>query len=190
MSADVADRATDAECADRALRDPELFTVVHDRYYRDLHRYVSGRLDPQTAEDIVAETFLTAFARRDRFDPARGGVRPWLFGIATNLINRHRRKEGRRYRALARMTPEPDTEGPENRVVSSVTAGRLQPRLAAALAGLSRGERDVLLLVALGGLSYDEVAEALGISPGTTGSRLSRARAKLRPVFEKEASDG
>lgn len=54
---------------------------------------MAARQDAQTAEDIVAETFLTAFARRQRFDPARGALRPWLFGIATNLVNRHRRKE-------------------------------------------------------------------------------------------------
>lgn len=75
-------------------------------------------------------------------------------------------------------------------MLATVAAGRLHRELAAALAGLSRGERDVLLLVALGGLSYDEVAEALGISPGTTGSRLSRARTKLRTVLDREAFDG
>ncbi len=190
MSADVADGLTDAELERRLGQDPELFTLVHHRYYRDIHRYVAGRLDAQTAEDIVAETFLTAFARRDRFDPERGSLRPWLFGIATNLVNRHRRKEARRYRALVRMAPEPDTEGPENRVVSIVAAGRLQPQLARALAGLNRGERDVLLLVVLAELSYDEVAEALGISPGTTGSRLSRARAKLRTALDRETFHG
>ena len=125
--------------------------------------YVAGRLDRQTAEDIVSETFLTAFTRRHRFDPDRGSLRPWLFGIATNLVNRHRRKEARRYRTLSRVPPEPAAEGPENRVLDAVAAGRLQPRLARALTRLSAGERDVLLLVALAGLSYEEVAEALGI---------------------------
>jgi RNA polymerase sigma-70 factor (ECF subfamily) len=181
---------TDGELARRIGREPELFRVVHNRYHGDLYRYVAGRLDRQTAEDIVSETFLTAFTRRHRFDPDRGSLRPWLFGIATNLVNRHRRKEARRYRTLSRVPPEPAAEGPENRVLDAVAAGRLQPRLARALTRLSAGERDVLLLVALAGLSYEEVAEALGISAGTTGSRLSRARGKLRTVLDREALDG
>lgn len=166
------------------------FTAVHHRYYRDIYRYAAGRLDAQTAEDIAADTFLTAFDQRHRFDPARGDLRPWLFGIATNLIARHRRKEARHYAALSRVAPEPDAEGPENRVVTSVAAQRLQPHLVKAMASLTPGERDVVLLVALGQLSYEEVAEALGISPGTVGSRLSRARAKLHDVIGQEALHG
>jgi DNA-binding CsgD family transcriptional regulator len=77
--------------------------------------------------------------------------------------------------ALARTGAEPPSEGHENRVISAVTAERLQPQLARALTRLSRGERDVILLVALSELSREEVSEALGISYGTVGSRLSRA---------------
>ncbi|MEV4098293.1 RNA polymerase sigma factor [Streptosporangium saharense] len=180
----------DAELVTRYRRDPDLFTVVHDRYHRDVYLYVAGRLDTQIAEDITAETFLVAFDRRDRFDPERGGLRPWLFGIATNLIARHRRKETRHYRALARLGPDPDVEGHEGRVVTSVTAQHMKPYLARALAALPGGERDVLLLVALGQLSYDEVAQALGIAVGTVGSRLNRARAKILSSIDREKARG
>ncbi|MEU7004887.1 RNA polymerase sigma factor [Nonomuraea sp. NPDC046570] len=190
MTAELDEQATDAELAARYRRDPELFTAVHDLHFRDIYRYVAGRLDTQAAEDIAAETFLLAFDQRDRYDPERGGLRPWLFGIATNLVARHRRKEARHYRALARLGPEPAVEGHENRVVTSVAAQRVQPQLARALTALSRGERDVLLLVALGQLSYQEVAQALGISTGTVGSRLSRARAKLHDLIDKETVHG
>ncbi|MEV0613076.1 RNA polymerase sigma factor [Nonomuraea sp. NPDC050404] len=190
MTADLGERATDAELVTASLRNPELFTAVHDRYFQDIYRYVAGRLDTQIAEDITAETFLLAFDRRRRFDAERGDLRPWLFGFATNLIARHRRKEARHYRALSRLAPEPDAEGPESRVVASVAAQRMQPHLAAALASLNGGERDVLLLVALGQLSYEEVAQALGISTGTVGSRLSRARAKFHAVIDKETTHG
>ena len=88
------------------------------------------------------------------------------------------------------MGPEPVAEGPESRIVASVAAGRLRPALAKALPGLSRGERDVLLLVALGRLGYGEVARAPGISLGTVRSRLGRARSKLHAVLDKEAIDG
>ncbi|MEQ0561350.1 sigma-70 family RNA polymerase sigma factor [Amycolatopsis sp. NEAU-NG30] len=163
----------------------EQFTEVHDRYFADIHRYVAGRLGTQAAEDVAAETFLVAFDRRRTFDATRGDLRAWLFGIATNLVSRHRRKEARHYRALARLEASPAVEGHENRVVSAVMTGRI----AKALSRLSTGERDVLLLVALGELGYAEVAEALGISPGTVGSRLTRARQKLTPVLAKESVD-
>ncbi|WP_219461714.1 RNA polymerase sigma factor [Nonomuraea rhizosphaerae] len=184
MTAEVREQATDAELVAGYRRDPERFTAVHDRYHRDIFLYVAARLDAQDAEDVTAETFLLAFDQRDRFDPERGGLRPWLFGLATNLVARHRRKEARHYKALSKLDPEAAAEGHENRVVTTVAAQRLQPHLARALAALTRGERDVLLLVALRQLSYDEVAQALGVSIGTVGSRLSRARAKIHPIID------
>jgi len=167
------------------VTDIEQFTDVHDRYFGEIYRYVAGRLGAQTAEDVAAETFLVAYDRRKSFDATRGELRAWLFGIATNLVSRHRRKEARHYRALSRLDVPVAAEGHENRVVASVTVARLGK----ALSQLSAGERDVLLLVALGELGYAEVAEALRISPGTVGSRLTRARKKLTPVLAQEASD-
>jgi RNA polymerase sigma-70 factor (ECF subfamily) len=144
----------------------------------------------QVAEDIAAETFCLAFGQRDRFDPQRGSLRGWLFGIATNLVAQHRRKEARRYKALARSGADPAVGSHEDRVVTEVTAGRMRPQLAKALTALSPGERDVVLLVALAELTYDEVADALGISSGTVGSRLSRARKKLHNAIRPEAFRG
>jgi RNA polymerase sigma factor (sigma-70 family) len=188
--AEVRESLTDIDIVAGFRRDPERFTDVHDRYFRDIYRYVAGRLDVQVAEDIAAETFCLAFGQRDRFDPQRGSLRAWLFGIATNLVAQHRRKEARRYRALARTGTEPAAGSHEDRVVTEVTAGRLRPQLARALTALSPAERDVVLLVALAQLSYDEVADALGISRGTVGSRLSRARKKLHAVIRPEAFHG
>ncbi|MBE1499595.1 RNA polymerase sigma-70 factor (ECF subfamily) [Amycolatopsis lexingtonensis] len=160
----------------------EQFTEVHDRHFAEVYRYVAGRLGTQAAEDVAAETFLVAFDRRATFDRTRGDLRAWLFGIATNLVSRHRRKEARHYRALARIEVPRPVEGHENRVAVAGQLGK-------ALSRLTAGERDVLLLVALADLGYAEVAEALGISPGTVGSRLTRARKKLAPVLAPEATD-
>lgn len=171
---------SDVQLAARFRADPECFAVVYDRYIRDIYRYVAARLGAQVADDIAAETFMVAFARRDRFDAARGGLRPWLFGIATNLVAGHRRKEARHYRALARTGDELPADSHEGRVVSIIAAQGVAAELVHALEALTRGERDVVLLVAVSGLTHEEVAEALGISYGTVGSRLSRARAKLR----------
>ena len=180
----------EALAAARVRCDPEVFTEVYDRYFRAIYLYVAARLGTGPAEDIAAETFAVAFGQRDRFDPARGGLRPWLFGIATNLVARYRRAEARHYRALARARDMPSAGSPEDGVVAKVAARRLLPQLLAALAALSQGERDVVLLVAVSQLSHEEVAQALGISAGTVGSRLSRARKRLRAAISQEALNG
>ncbi len=190
LTADLGGQVSDAQLAARLRRDPALFTVVFDRHFRAIYLYVVGRLDVQAAEDLAAETFLVAFGQRDRFDPERGSLRPWLFGIATNLVARHRREEARHYRALARTGTVPAADSHEDRVVSSVAAQRMRPQLAEALARLSQGERDVLLLVALSQLTHEEVALALGISQGTVRSRLSRARKRLHNAIDQEAVNG
>jgi RNA polymerase sigma-70 factor (ECF subfamily) len=141
---------------------------------------VVRRLGQDAADDIVAETFLLAFRQRDSYDQARPDARPWLYGIATNLIGQHRRAEIRLYRALARTGADPVTESFTDRIDDRVSASTASRRLAAALARLSAELRDTLLLVAWGDLSYEETATALGIPVGTVRSRISRARSALR----------
>jgi RNA polymerase sigma factor (sigma-70 family) len=162
------------------------FAGVYERYFPDIHRYIAGRLGRDVADDIAADTFVIALRKHDGFDARRGPVHAWLYGIATNLIAQHRRAEQRRYRALARAQAELHTGGHEDRVLSSVAAAGMQPRLAQALARLSPGERDVLLLVALADLSHEQISQALGIPHGTVGSRLYRARKKIRATLGQE----
>lgn len=173
----------DAGSIQQPPRTPDEFAAVFDRYFAEIHAYVSRRLGDQAADDIAAETFMTAFRKRAGYDAARGSVRAWLYGIATRHVSRHRRDEMRAYRALERAAASLPEEDPQDRVAERVTAGAAQRRLAAAVAGLSPGERDVLLLVALADLSHAEVAAALEIPYGTVGSRLNRARAKLRAAL-------
>ena len=173
----------DATAIARSVADPEQFAVVFRRHAPDIHRYVVRRLGPGAADDVVAETFLTAFRLRSRYRPDRPDARPWLYGIATNLIGRHRRAEVRQYRALARTGLDPVTESFADRADDRVSAGRESRRLAAALAGLPAGHRNALLLVAWGDLSYVEAAAALGVPVGTVRSRLSRARGRLRQAL-------
>ncbi|MDX6744568.1 RNA polymerase sigma factor [Actinocorallia sp. A-T 12471] len=166
-----------------SLEAPERFAELFDRYARDVHGYVARRLGAQYADDVVAETFLVAFRRRERFDASRDSARPWLYGIATNLVARHHRAEKRFLRALERTGVDPVAEAFDEGVVARVDAGEQQRALAGALARLSRGERDVLLLVAWGGLSYEEVARTLGIAIGTVRSRMHRGRVKVRAAL-------
>jgi RNA polymerase sigma-70 factor (ECF subfamily) len=166
------------------------FAEVFGAYFGEIHSYVAQRLGPDHAEDVVAETFLIAFRKRATYDPSRAAVRTWLYGIATKLIGKHRRLEARALRALGRCGPDTDSPGHEDAVAVRVSAQSLRPELAAALAELDRRDRDVLLLVALAGLSHDEIATALGIPYGTVGSRLSRARKKLRGRLGEARDDG
>jgi RNA polymerase sigma-70 factor (ECF subfamily) len=182
-SSDADTDADDATIIQLSRHEPEYFTVLFRRHAPQLQRYVVRRLGPDAADDIVAETFLLAFRQRDRYDPERADARPWLYGIATNLIGRHRRAEIRLYRALARTGADPVMESFTDRVDDRVSATAAGRRLAAALGRLSTELRDTLLLAAWGDLSYDDVATALGVPVGTVRSRLSRARSKLRQAL-------
>ncbi|WP_344594756.1 RNA polymerase sigma factor [Actinomadura vinacea] len=164
-------------------RPAEDFDEVFDVYFAEIHRYAAKRLGPDAADDVAAQTFLEAFRQRRRYDPERGNVRTWLFGIATKVVGRHKRAETRALRARARLGPGRHAEEHHERVDSRVSAEGLRVELAGAIAELPPGQRDVLLLVALAELSHDEVAAALGISYGTVGSRLNRARIKLRKAL-------
>jgi RNA polymerase sigma factor (sigma-70 family) len=163
-----------------SLQRSDQFAELFRRHAPAVRRYATRRIGPDAAEDIVAETFLTAFRRRDSYDLSHPDARPWLFGIATRLIGRHRRSEVRLYQALARTGVDPVTESFTEQVDAQVSAHGARRTLAAALARLSAGQRDVLLLVAWGDLTYEQVAEALQIELGTVRSRLSRARAGVQ----------
>jgi RNA polymerase sigma factor (sigma-70 family) len=177
----------DAAIMQRSARDPETFAVLYDRHAAALHRYVARRLGEGAADDLVAETFLAAFRRRSRFDLAARDARPWLYGIASNLIGKHTRSEVRMLRAYARtgtdpvLTPSAVTL--DDGVVARVDSSAAARELARALATLSTGDREVLLLIAWADLSYAEAATALAIPVGTVRSRLNRARGKLRAAL-------
>ncbi|GAA3812078.1 RNA polymerase sigma factor [Streptomyces phyllanthi] len=175
---------SDARVIARSRDEPEQFAALFDRYADAVHRYAARRLGPEAAEDLMAETFVTAFQRRHSYDLTRTDARPWLFGIATNLVRRHRRAEARRFKALAQVPAAVEHEEPvADRAVARAGATGVRRELAAALAGLSARHRDVVLLVAWGGLDYEEAAEALGVPVGTIRSRLHRARSRLREAL-------
>ncbi|MFC7548432.1 RNA polymerase sigma factor [Plantactinospora sp. GCM10030261] len=168
---------------ERSRTDPEEFAGVFDRHSAAVHQYLSRRVGRSVAEDLTAETFLVAFRQRERYDVSQANARPWLYGIATNLLHRQRRTEIRQYRALVRTGIDPVDDAGEDEVVARVAARSDTRRMAAVLARLSTGERDVLLLVAWGELGYAEVARALDIPIGTVRSRLHSARKRLRAAM-------
>jgi len=174
---------SDAEIIRLSAQEPERFAQIFDRHYAEIHGYVARRLGSGLADDVAAETFLIAFDRRDRYDAAYPIARPWLYGIASNLVFRHHRTEIRQYRALARTGADDVADGHAEQIERRVDAQSVRGALAAALAAIAPADRDVLLLVAWAGLSGEEAARALGVPAGTVRSRLHRARKKVRAAL-------
>lgn len=173
----------DTEVVQRSLADPTQFAVLFDRHAVAVHRYLSRRVGELT-DDLLSETFLIAFRRRSVYQAVHVEVRPWLLGIATNLINGHRRGEQRRLRALSRGVPQLHTPPVDHDELSErFAAESLRAPIAAALAALRPADRDVLLLFAWEQLTYGEIASALDVPIGTVRSRLNRARRQTRAAL-------
>jgi RNA polymerase sigma factor (sigma-70 family) len=177
------DEATDAAVIEASLDSPAEFGTIFDRHATVLHRYLVRRLGPDEAESMVGEVFRIAFEKRHTYDLLRPTARPWLYGIATNLLAKHRRRESRRIHAVARLAahrlPPLDLA---DCVSHALDAAALWPKVADAVTSLPEPERDALVLHVWEGLSYDDVADALGIPVGTVRSRLNRARGRLREL--------
>ncbi|GAA1349919.1 RNA polymerase sigma factor [Streptomyces beijiangensis] len=192
--------AEDAALLAASLHEPERFAALFDRHAPAIHQYVARRLGRDAADDVTAETFLTAFRIRARYDSERAGVRPWLFGITAKLIGRHRREEVKALKILARTGRDPVAESWTDSADDRVAAQAAVRPLAGALAKLSEDDRHTLLLLAWADLTYQEIAAALDIPVGTVRSRLNRARKKLRAAagpqphftesFEPHAPEG
>ncbi|WP_106976546.1 RNA polymerase sigma factor [Streptomyces sp. NRRL B-24484] len=163
------------------------FGEIFDDHADALYGYALRTLgDWAAAEDVVSLTFLEAWRLRAKLLEEGDSVRPWLFGIAANVLRNTARAARRHRAAMARL--------PEREAVPDFTdelVGRLDDaaQLAAtrrALAGLRRAEREVFTLCVWSGLDYAAAAEALGVPVGTVRSRLSRARTRLRGLAEEE----
>jgi RNA polymerase sigma factor (sigma-70 family) len=146
------------------------------QHLAEIHRYLAYRVGSDLADDLAAETFLRAFRGRRNFVSSEGSVIAWLYGIATNLVRHHRRDEQRRLRlrhqtALRDPSPSTGEEFVERLGQRAILDDAFR---------LNREARDVVILVAGAGLSYEEAAAALRIPVGTVRSRFSRARNQMR----------
>jgi RNA polymerase sigma-70 factor, ECF subfamily len=159
----------------RSLSDPSAFGVIFDRHFDAVHAYLARRVGRTVADDLAASTFTVAFERRGRFHREATSARPWIFGIATNLLRNEQRAEKRALEALGRLAPS-EVALPSPEVLHAEHLGKF-------LSSLDRDQRDVLLLYAWEELSYEEIATALGVPVGTVRSRLARARARLRSLL-------
>lgn len=154
--------------------------MLYDKYARMIYRYAFRRAGESAAEDVMAETFLVAFERRDSFDHAWTDARPWLFGIATNLLRRHHRTEAKILKILAKSSGRNAHADSTERIVEQLDAVAATSALAVVLRKLSPVDRECILLYAWAELSYEDIAQATNVPIGTVRSRLNRARRILR----------
>lgn len=175
--------STDSDIIRRSLGSPRAFAELFDRHARAVGRYAARRLGADAGEDILSETFLVAFARRKSFDTTWDSALPWLFGIASRLIRKHRATEAKHLRSSIESAQRDehisygDLESTIARLDAQISTRELAPRIAS----LSPKDRETILLYAWGDLTYDEVAAALGVPVGTVRSRINRVRTRLDP---------
>lgn len=175
----------------RIAQDPDAFEAFYRDHVEAVQRFIARRVrDPYRAADLTADVFLAAIDSAHSYRPRRGKPRAWLYGVARNVVAADRRRAGRELRASGAI--------PDGRLlVDSDDLTRLHARLDAeaqarqlyhAIDRLPEGERAVLELVALDGLSVGAAAKALGISSVAARVRLHRARRllqhELRPAGE------
>lgn len=152
-------------------------------YHTPLVRYLTRRLgDRDWAEEVAQETFLRALRQN-----ALTSERSWLFAVATNLVRDHARKEERRRRHLQLLAAEQS-----DRVVeldtTSIDGAQEQALARRAIDALAEKDR-LALLMREEGLDYHEIAEALGLSFGSIGTTLARARRRLAETYEALQAD-
>ena len=177
------EQVSDADVISASLTDAAAFGRIFDRHATVLHRFLVRRVGPVEADALLGELFFIAFEKRSSFDTSRDSSRPWLYGIGTNLIARHRRSEERRLRALSRLAAQ---RQPAHDLAAQVS-GAIDASIAwdvvvSGLASLPESERDTLVLFAWESLSYAQIADSLDIPIGTVRSRINRARSRLREL--------
>jgi RNA polymerase sigma-70 factor (ECF subfamily) len=178
---DVGLTTSDLELVWRSIETPTAFAELYDRHGGRVVRYVARRVGAIDAEDIAAEVFVRAYGRRASCRGEHGSALPWLLGVANHVIADHRRIESRRLETLARLAETTPTS------VEHEHAG-LAPELLRALRRVPAADRDALLLVVWGELSYEEAATALDVPIGTVRSRIARARKRLIGVLGKDVA--
>lgn len=171
----------DATLMRAAQTDPASFGALFDRHFAAVYRFCERRVGRSMAEDLAGETFRRAFEGRHSYDLRRPSALPWLYRIALNLIRDALRARAAEDRAYSRLHALAATGLP---IQGDQPARRAEARGDLALLArllLAEPEEDVeaLFLHVWDGLSYLDVAAALGVPVGTVRSRLSRLRHRL-----------
>jgi RNA polymerase sigma factor (sigma-70 family) len=156
------------DCAER-------FSELYRTQYDAVLRYAWRRTDPETARDVVAETFLVAWRRLDAIPPDAGQERPWLYGVARRVLANAERSRRRAERVAGKLGQQRrDDYAPD---AAAVVAERAT--LEQALASLTASDQEALRLVGWEELDLAEAALAMGCSRSAMAVRLHRARRRL-----------
>jgi RNA polymerase sigma-70 factor (ECF subfamily) len=162
--------------------DPDAFAELFDAHAPTVYRYASGLTGNwSAAEEVVSLTFLEAWRLRQTVTRDGGSLRPWLLGIAVNVIRNQARAARRHQAAMSRIAPAPDLPDFAEELSERLDDRDRLAALRAAVRALPPRERDVLICV-WSGLDSTEAAQALGVPQGTVRARLSRARRRLRAL--------
>jgi RNA polymerase sigma factor (sigma-70 family) len=183
------DTPDDGRLIEASFSEPAMFAELFDRHYPAVHALCVRRVGRSESEDIAGETFCRAFAHRRRFEVSRTDARPWLYGIALNLVRTHHRGRSRRGNAYAREAFLADTELDfPSGVERAVDARRELATVMDALLRFPAEDVDALLLHVWEELGYDEIADVLGVPASTVRSRLYRVRQRLRDAIDRDES--
>jgi RNA polymerase sigma-70 factor (ECF subfamily) len=163
---------------------PAAFTQFYRSHVDEVTRFVARRVaDPHLAADLTADVFLAVIDAAPRYRGSFGGPRTWLYGIARNVIAAEVRRSVRERRAESQVAGHRLLDSDDvDQLVAKIDAARTVRELHARLQALPEGERAVLELVAVDGLTVAEAAAALNIRQPTARMRLHRARQGLDSV--------
>ncbi|WP_307857126.1 RNA polymerase sigma factor [Pseudarthrobacter albicanus] len=172
--------STDNDIIRRSRDSPPVFGELYDRHASVIYRYAARRAGDFAADDVTSETFLVAWEQLETYDLDREDARPWLFGIATNLLRRHHRAEAKVLKAAAKAASREAVADTSDRIAAQVDATVANGRIAGTLKSMAAIDRETLLLYAWADLTYEGIALAMDVPVGTVRSRLNRARRTLQ----------
>ena len=177
----IAREPSDIELWERAVGgDPESFGTLFERHARGVYNHCFRRTASWAdAEEITSAVFVEAWRRRHEVRPVHQSARPWLLGVANNLLRNHRRSHGRYLAAVARLPVPGAQPDPADDVAGRLADERRMREVLDLVDQLPPRHQEVLALCAWSELTYPEAAEVLGVPVGTVRSRLARARARL-----------
>jgi RNA polymerase sigma factor (sigma-70 family) len=184
------ERATATSDLSRIAHDPDAFEAFYRAHITAVLGFVARRVDePYLVADLAADVFLAAIDSAPTYRPNQGAPVGWLFGIARNVLAAERRRSARERRAVARIPAAAELVEADDlaRLHARIDAEADSRRLYGAMKRLGDGERAVLELVALEGLSVREAANVLDVSPVTARVRLHRARGRLQAELAADA---
>jgi RNA polymerase sigma-70 factor (ECF subfamily) len=186
METDLGEERDERLAVRAAGGDRRAFEVLVTRHRRAVYRLCwSATGNPADADDAAQETFLRVYRALPSYDPERP-FGPWLRKIAWNC-GLSVRRDGQAGVPMVSGEELPDPADPADGPEAAASGNEEKRRVAAAMAGLPAELRTVMVLRAVEGLSYAEIAEAAGIPAGTVMSRLSRARQRLVAALSARA---